>query len=344
MSGSNIQLRTDVLTGRQVLVAEDRANRPNQRRRDKLTYRQDDDPFLAGHEQHTPRERLALRKEGSDVDDVNWLVRAIPNRYPAVPETTGHKNGARGVHDVVVECPDSRCLLTDLSVVEFARVLRAWQLRYTSLSQDPNLRCVTIFRNEGSAAGASIAHCHSQIIASEFLTSQMQSRVERVQQATDRGVNLYASWLESELSPGTRIIDESEGLITVCPFAGRFSWQTRFCPDASGEHDFRALDETQLLRLSARVLGVATALGNLLDGVPHNLLLTLPPTNQPTIFPWMLDLTPRTGSIAGFELSADMDIVTVSPESAADRLRDNVELQNDNSAEQLCPPGYSWVG
>ena len=343
MSGSNVQLRTDVFTGRQVLVAEDRANRPNQRRREQMTYRPEDDPFLAGHEHDTPRERLALRTEGSNVDDANWLVRAIPNRYPAVASESDHDNSAGGVHDVVVECPDSRCLLTELSVVEFARVLRAWQLRFSTLSRNPNVKCVTIFRNEGTAAGASIAHCHSQIIATEFLTSQVQRRVERVQKAAARGHDLYNDWLNSELSPRTRVVDLSEGLVTICPFAGRVSWQTRFCPFESGDHDFRELNENQLLRLSASVQGIAAALTELLGGVQHNLLLTLPPTNEPTLFPWMLDLMPRTGSIAGFELQADMDIVTVSPESAAERLRNSVEFQDATAAEQICPPGYSWV-
>lgn len=52
-----------------------------------------------------------------------------------------------------------------------------------------------------------------------------------------------------------------------------------------------------------------------------NLLLVHPPLDTVPDASWFLDIVPRTGRFAGFELLSGIDIVTVSPELAATILR-----------------------
>ena len=368
----SVELRTDILTGRQVLIAEDRANRPNQAQHHNLETDAEHDPFLLGNEDQTPGERLALRHKDSSPDGPGWLLRVIPNRYPAVSEHASQirtaspllaVQSATGVHDVVVECPDGRQRLADLTRVEVARILSAWQHRARTLLQRDRIRAVSIFRNEGFEAGASIAHSHSQIIASDFVPTQMQQRLNVAQAVShNTGQSVYLEWLQSELRDGRRILcDDADAgtatqnstdtgstanFVVLLPFAGRVSWHTRFAPAAQSETDFCLLSEADLWQLAGHIRSVTDALEQVAGPVAHNLTLHLPPNESSTDLPWMLDLLPRTGGIAGFELMADTDIITLSPETAAERLRKHLSppAAKDTFAQDLiCPAGYVWM-
>ncbi len=79
-------LRQDPLTGRWVIVAAGRDERPNEylalsRADMPLT----DCPFCPGHEDQTTPEVLALgRPAGSSPNSPGWRLRAFPNMYPAL--------------------------------------------------------------------------------------------------------------------------------------------------------------------------------------------------------------------------------------------------------------------
>ncbi len=91
------ELRTDWLTGRSVLVAENRALRPNEFAVGELDVASPDVPqtellqrtlatcpFCAGNEAQTP----AAACETFD-DQGNWFVRVVPNAFPAVNNLSG---------------------------------------------------------------------------------------------------------------------------------------------------------------------------------------------------------------------------------------------------------------
>lgn len=354
--------RLDVLTGRHVIVAADRADRPIQPTRfEPPSF--DNDPFAEGQEVQTPHERLSLRRISSRADQPGWLVRVVPNLYPAVseesvdgvtasPERTltglSADVAATGVHEVVLECPDQRSCLAEFAVVEFARVLSAWQKRLQSISADAatsGVRAVNIFRNEGRPAGASLPHCHSQILATDFVSGLLADRTARESATRQKnGGSLFERWLESEVAAEQRLVGLRNWLTVVCPFASRVSRQIRFCPSASAGR-FLYLSETQLLELSTAVLDVVRALQTIAGRFPHNLCLTLPPLDQPDAFPWMLDLLPRQQRIAGFELMTDVDVVTVTPEETAAQLRRCVTWTPlFDIAQPICPPDYCWQG
>lgn len=356
------EIRNDVLTGRQVLIAETRSARPIRSVMITKTNSPDDDPFLEERESETPNESLALRREDSRQNEPGWLTRVVPNRYPAVSNdgqmmslpqneklnrisATGMPTN--GVHEVVIECPDFRTSLTELSVAEFARVLSAWQLRISRIAeQNKHVTdlCINFFRNEGGGAGASLPHCHSQILATAFVPQQIRQRIECAAAARRQSdADLYANWLATEIADGRRVLTDDQQLTVTCPFASRVNFHCRVSPKPDAVLDFCQLTELQLMKVSSRVLSVVNALTKILGPFSHNLLLHLPPVRLFGKLPWMLDLLPRKSRLAGFEIMTDMDIVTVAPERAAQQLRDYVEwLPLANGDEQLCPAGYSW--
>src|SRR5206468_8380860 len=52
---------------------------------------------------------------------------------------------------------------------EVAQVLRAYVARVADLKKDRRFRYVTLFRNQGSAAGPDFDHPHTQITATPFI-------------------------------------------------------------------------------------------------------------------------------------------------------------------------------
>ena len=355
----NPDLRIDTLTGRKVIVSANRSERPIHVAKPIAGQQTRDDPFLEGNEHETPSEQLALRLVGSDPDSAGWLLRVVPNRYPAVTQTSPATvsppdvrafpiTPAIGYHEVVIECPDHRSRLADLSVAEVARILFAWQRRLEVLLPQPGIDAVHIFRNEGAMAGASLPHCHSQIIAAGFSVAGQSFRTGPINVArhVDTDHSVYDRWLSEELDAQRRIVSVSEDFVVVCPFASRVSGHIRLCPNSAGSREtvpFAELNDGPLREFAAMLLSVVKALHQWQGDIHFNLLLTLPPTKFPQSGPWMLDLIPRGSQFAGFELLTDVDIITTAPETAAAQLRDTMDwLTADADNVLLCPKDYHW--
>lgn len=349
---SHSSLRIDVLTGRQVIVAPGRSRRPGAIRRDPvLSDPPGGNPFLPGNEECTPDEKLALRRTDSRPNESGWLVRVVPNQFPALssvlPGPAEQKNRLRnttpsvGCHEVVIESPVPHRRLSELSAAETARVLLAWQYRMRDLEQDPRMKAVTIFRNEGFSAGASLPHVHSQILAQDTIPPQTAARRQRTARHGEHtGNSLLSKLCAEEVVDGRRIISGETECLVMCPFAGRASWQVRLIHRQSAFDSFAKCPQPELIEIAGHLHGAALAIDACVGMPAMNLLLVQPPIANP-LDGWFLDLLPRTAGIAGYELLTDVDIVSVAPESSAEKLRlvfrQTVPLQED-----VIPPGYRW--
>lgn len=349
MTATKSHIRTDVLTGRQVIIATGRELRPIHVAAQPAASANSEDPFLEGHEHATPSESLALRRRDSSANQTGWLLRVVPNRYPAVGLKAVDSQGsdvfpqqaATGVHEVVIECPDFQTQLSQMSVASVSRVLLAWQKRVQQLGG--KFAVITIFRNEGFGAGASLPHCHSQIVAGDRPCSALKLRLAAEQQFYKLNqASLFEWWLNAEIEQQSRIVNLSEDFATVCPFASRFPWQIRFCPRHDHSSAFDKLGIEQLIQIAADLLSASKTLAKLGPSMSFNLTLTIPPSDQPNAFPWMLDLMPRPNRFAGFEIMTDVDINTVSPESAARNYREYAETVSPCTVAEICPTGYGW--
>lgn len=353
------ELRTDILTGRQCIIAPERAARPSAFTPDPPLHRhasngQPDDPFAEGNEQETPGERFAFRAEDSQPNGPGWSLRVVPNRYPAVTMNDGPNapslgnaqdaapdghsfffptTDAIGEHDVVIECPDSRRRWLDLTLQEMTAVFVAWKTRIGQLVASQQFQSLSVFRNEGFSAGASLAHNHSQMIAHRQMTPMDVVRHQREDeyQAGHRsrsGIggktasdDLVSAILAAELESGARIIRETTHFVALCPFASRTAYHVRIVPRDSVTWRFSDVEDQHLAELAEIVRDIVTGWASILGACPSfNMLLPHSRIDRQPAFRWMLELIPRTGRIAGLELLSDLDLVTVSPEAAATQL------------------------
>ena len=347
-----MSLRFDVLTGRQVIVASNRNERPGAILAEPaLKNPRDGDPFLRGDEVHTPWETLALRKKGSCANDPQWLVRVVPNLYPVVssrdvplnpvPDALLPEQTAVGIHEVVIETPDERRRLTELTAAETARVLLAWQYRMQQIEELRGVQTVSIFHNEGFSAGASLPHLHSQIVTVNTIPGQVRERLARSQAWREHhGSDLLQDFCDAEIRDGERVLYSSENLLVVCPFAGRSSWHVRIVPRYTEPQLFSRCSTETLCAIAGCLHSTAVALDRCLGPVSLNVNLVHPPNTAPE-YGWFIDLVPRTTRMAGFELVTDLDVVTVRPESAAVQLSDKAEWCFPQR-EEVEPSGYVW--
>ncbi|KAA5539326.1 DUF4921 family protein [Roseiconus nitratireducens] len=296
------------------------------KRSDELTCRADDD--------RTRLARPAVEVRPSDQPD--WDIRVVPNKFPAVSpfDTAGAipqqqssffpVTDTVGGHEVMIESSEHAELITQLDASFLYMTLLAYRDRIRHWRQVPGIEYISVFKNCGPDAGASLRHSHSQLIATSLMPQRVRTVTERCQNYRARtGCALGCDLLRAELNERTRVIDHADSFVAFCPFASRFPGLVRVTSTMHQPHfdDFsdNALDN--LASFLWRVLGwVDTAF----PGKAYNYLLhTCPPgIKQPDAFHWSLDVFPRLSKTAGFEWSSDCMINSMLPEDATDRYRE----------------------
>jgi UDPglucose--hexose-1-phosphate uridylyltransferase len=327
-------LRIDPISGRRVLVAEVRAGRPNDflsnPSKGPSTAARDHDecPFCRGHEAQTPHSLLEVLDEAGQ-----WQVRVVPNKYPAVSHAVPDKSdpgddlfayeAPLGHHEVIVESPEHVRDWNRLSSAEAARVLRVYRDRARWWSNDRDTQHVSIFKNVGSAAGASLEHVHSQLVALPYVPPNVAT--EAVRAATHyatHGSCIFCDLIEKELAAAVRVVAEHDQWIALAAFAGRQPYETWILPR---EHSarFELLSDGMIDSLAVLLCDLFDVLGRQLVPLHYNFLLHSAPVGgeHDAAFHWHWELVPRSTKLAGFEWSTGMHINPLSPERAAAQLR-----------------------
>jgi UDPglucose--hexose-1-phosphate uridylyltransferase len=280
-------------------------------------------PFCPGREVETPPERWRLAGP-----DGRWRVRVVPNRFALL---AGDGGGARrvdasgfvalpgtGRHEVVIESPDHDADLARSATSAVRDVLEAYRARYRAL-RDEGWACIVIFRNHGPGAGTSLAHPHSQIVATPVVPLDVRHRFAvAMRHFDDTGGCLYLELLGSELADGRRIVLERERVVAFQPFAAAVPFETWIMPRehaaSFGEASDRDLDE-----LAATLRAVLGGLDRHLGDPDYNLVVqSAPPGDEGRrYFVWHLRIVPRLATPAGFELGSGMPVNPSLPEETA---------------------------
>ena len=328
------EIRHDPLRGYWVILAPERADRPQPTGTPhKLSGdREHECPFCPGHENETPSEVYAVREQGSAANSPAWQLRVVPNLYPAVrPEAAlpephaAHPAGnllpAAGHHEVVVETPKHDARFHEYSDEEATRVFLAYRERLLAYRAENGTRYGMFFKNHGAAAGASLAHPHSQLISLPLVPPGVARQLEftRSHAAGDR--SYFAECIEQAEQAG-RVVCEVEGVVALCPYASRFPFEVMLLP----RKQVAKYEESGEKLLAAAALctrQVTAALAAALAEPAYNWLLANSPfdTSPHDRYHWSIEIFPRLVGIAGFEWGTGCYVNTVAPEQAAEQLR-----------------------
>ena len=339
------QMRYDWLSDRWVIFAPNRLSRPD----DFATPQPPSTaapkgpcPFCRGYETQTPSPTLVLHARGVDPTSEDWLVRVVPNKFPAVshsefdlgepasthsPTNLFLKRHTQGAHEVFIESPNHVSSITELPFDHVTLIYQAYQERLLAYRRLGTMRYGVVFKNYGMDAGASLLHTHSQLICTDFLPSDVSKVQRRMQQYMEEHRRCYVcDVLEQEIQNEERIVSQSEHFVALCPFASRLPYSVSIVPKRH-QSQFEASSQElrdDLARITMRVLGAIetehprAAYNTILQTAPFDL------TSQ-NIFHWRMKIIPRLCKVAGFEWSSDCFINTVTPEEAACRLRARCE-------------------
>jgi UDPglucose--hexose-1-phosphate uridylyltransferase len=338
------ELRKDPIVDRWVIIAAERGRRPNDFRTEIEHPTGTFNPFAPGHEDRTPPEIAAWgRPEGAPANSPGWKVRVVPNKFPAL-KTEGEldsqgsgmfdlMNGV-GAHEVIIENPDAEWDMADAAHEDVVAVLRAYISRLQALKEDPRFRSVTIFRNIGTAAGATLAHPHSQIIALPIVPKQIHDQLDAAHEYYERkGRCLFSDIIRQEAAMNQRVVENNEHFVVLSPFAARFPFELQILPQRHC-HDFAQISEDEISALADTLSRSLRRIKRVLGAPAYNLMIHTAPLKpnepgRPTAwstmeqdFLWHIDILPRLTRVAGFEWGTGFYINPVSPESATQFLKD----------------------
>ncbi|MBI2860429.1 MAG: galactose-1-phosphate uridylyltransferase [Chloroflexi bacterium] len=344
------ELRQDPTTKIWVIVAPERAQRPQQevkkRRVEELPPYDPACPFCPGNEDKTPDEvfRIPVATESPA-----WDVRVVPNRYAALIPACGvarreHGRFFRrmegfGVHEVIIESPSHNTPMALMPYEQVEKVLLSYQERYNYLKRNRMLRFITIFKNHGWASGTSLAHPHSQLVATPIIATHYHQKFDIAHDYySDEASCLYCDLIASEMEQGQRVIAETAQFMVFQPYASRVPFETWIIPK---DHyaSFGLYPSENLGDLARALKDVLLCLYHELDNPAFNYTLDTSTTadEDDPYYHWHLRIVPRLTTIAGFEIGSGIYINSSLPEETSRRMKECCTSLSGEGLISLCP-------
>lgn len=327
------ELRKDPISGRWVIIATDRAKRPTDFVREAVQIRGSAHcPFCAGREYKTPPEVLSYRQTGRP-NESGWTLRVVPNKFPALRvegELSRQGDGMYdkmkgiGAHEVLIETPAHELSLGDLPDKQVEDLFWAFRDRIVDLRKDTRLRSIILFKNHGEAAGASLEHTHSQLIALPVVPKRAQEEIEGARKYHDfKERCVFCDVIHQEVEAGVRVVFETERLVAVCPYAPRFPFETWIMPKRHGSH-FEHSDVATIQDLGSTMRLLVRKMEKVLERPPYNMMVHTAPIQDAPMshFHWHVEIIPKLTKVAGFEWGTGFYMNPTPPEEAAMFLRD----------------------
>ena len=340
-----------IVPGESVLVATARGMRPRKAEepapRDTRAH-VETCPFCRGNEEKTPPTIAAYPQEQ------DWEVRIVENLYPVLGDERHnptlvlglqHAIDGYGRHEVIVDHHNHGIGVQDMSPEHLQLLLRAYRDRMAQLyAMDARLKYVLAFKNFGPAAGASIPHTHSQLIAMPVVPENVHAEVDNsrahyrkhhhcifcslIDEALTFEATVYdrsTGRVRRQISVGQYVVERGERFIAIKPFASRYEWEIHILPLHHQADYLDAIDDdlADLARVLKRTM---MRLDTVIGGAQYNYFLhSLPHGDEhrdcgPS-YQGHLEICPRTSIPTGFERGSGLSVNTIAPEEAASRLR-----------------------
>lgn len=324
------EFRRDPITGRWIIVFRDKVLQVSDFQIEQHVKCKDNCVFCYGNEHLTPIEIIAHRKYGPP-NTPNWSVRVVPNKFPALRiEGELNKEGIGvydmmngiGAHEVIIDTPDHFKDIADLSYSEMEEVVWAYHARSIDLRRDKRFKYILIFKNHGRAAGASLEHPHSQLIALPIVPKRVHEELEGAAKYFDYKERcVFCDMLRQEYEEKERIIYEDAKFVAFCPYVSRFPYEIWILPKKH-QSDFTSVDRDQVSSLARALKDSLLKVKTLLSDPAYNFIIHTSPINghEREDYHWHIEIMPKLAKLAGFEWGSGFYINPVPPDIAAKNL------------------------
>lgn len=327
------ELRKDPILNRWIIISAERSKRPTDFIVDQTGTKGGFCPLCSGNEKTTPNEVLVYgRPSGLHANSSQWSLRVVPNKYPAlVIEGELEKQGEGlydrmngiGAHEVIVESPNHEDIFTYLPHEQMQLTFRAFRDRIHDLGKDPRFKYVMIFKNFGRAAGASLEHSHSQLVALPILPRMITSEIAGTSSYynyKDRCV--FCDIIRQEVQQDVRLVCSNDDFVTLMPFAPRTPFEMWIMPRKHNS-SYMEIDDHALAGLTDIFSETLRRLDACIPGVPYNFVLHTQPLRSEPLnhYHWHFEIVPKLTSIAGFEWGSGFYINPMPPEEGCRHLQ-----------------------
>jgi UDPglucose--hexose-1-phosphate uridylyltransferase len=203
-------------------------------------------------------------------------------------------------------------------------VFWAFRERVLDLKKDRRLIYILIFKNHGEAAGASLEHTHSQLIALPVVPKRVREELDGAKRYFDfKERCIFCDIVRQELDTGPRVVLETEHYVVVSPYAPRFPFETWVVPKRHYSH-FEDIETSSIQNLGWVMRATIRKIDKVLERPPYNLMIHSAPIQEGamTHYHWHIEIIPKLTKVAGFEWGTGFYINPTPPETAAKFLRD----------------------
>lgn len=327
------ELRRDPIGARWVIVDTDQPGRPKDFDYERQDFASGVCPFCYGNEGMTPPEIESIREQGTAANSPGWQVRVVANKFPALQiEGSLDRRGLGvydmsngvGAHEVLIESPYHKKDINDLLNSEVEGFISMYCRRAQDLQKDRRFKYILVFKNLGAAAGASLEHPHTQIVALPMIPKNVMEEIKGAQNYFDyRERCIFCDIVRQEMQDKERVIFENSGFLAFCPFVSRFPFEIWVVPKKHSTC-FCHMPNDEIPHLAAILKDTIASLKSVFPGVSYNYIIHSSPINGESVFDgyhWHIELMPKLTRVAGFEWGSGFYIVPTPPESAAKYLR-----------------------
>jgi len=292
------ELRKDYLLDRWVIIAKGRGKRPQHFVQPPVKIREKVCFFCPGNENTTPPEIARVEEKGK------WIIRCFPNKFPATDW-----------HEIIVETPEHGGHLGDLSVEHIVKVLKMYSKRRKAMEKYQKVKYVSIFKNKGEVAGASLPHSHTQLIGLTAVPPLVTKEIK----ASKEECSFCRIWKDEVKS--SRLIHEDKYTAAFAPFASRFPFEAWLMPK---RHlgTLADMKKAEMNSFAGTLKRILSALNFPLNYPPYNFVLHYAPQGKNLHL--HLELLPRLSKFAGFEFGTGIIINVMPPEVAAEHYRSEI--------------------
>lgn len=336
-AGSFAEFRRSPVTKRWVLVNPGRAKRPedydqSEKKREGFVD-PNDCPFCPGNEDKTPNPSLEIYNTENPEE---WLVRVIPNKYPAVIkeefdaevqeiDAFHTRQTATGIHEVIIS-RDHKKHVAELPLYVVDAMLEAYQKRIEQIAESKEIEYVLIFQNRGDEAGASVVHPHSQLIALNHVPIHPKVELDTMSEYYDEHKStLISDLLKEEFVLDQRIVMQTDNFLVYAPYASHFPFKVWILPKESMSR-FELLSGDLRKELAGLLKKYLSRLDERLGEPAYNYYLHTLPVNgkyaaMEEVYHWHITIFPRINIWAGFEYGSGVAINEMPPEKVAEFLK-----------------------
>lgn len=297
------EIRKSYLLNKYVIITPGRAKRPRDIKEETIISRTSKCVFCPEN---------IDRKNVVDVigkNNKDWEVLSLKNIFPAV--TLDNKK-AYGAQEVIVETQDHIKELAEFSISHIEKVLDMYARRTKTLEKNKKINYILCFKNQGSKAGASIVHAHSQIFATGVLPPDVEDELIRARHYHDKHRScVYCDVVKKEMKSKRKIYSDKQ-VAAFAPYASEYHYEAWIFTKRHVDN-ISKLNSKEMRSFAKALKKILLKLQKL--NLSFNLFIHQVVSDQNQHF--YMKIQPRDSIWAGVEIGSGLVINSVPPEEAA---------------------------